>query len=122
MDRAMPSETWVRVDCHDCGAVRVTFQNVRLRVCADNDRWSYSFRCPQCDRATARDISQTSALDLLLAIGTPTEIWQLPAELTEPHPTVEPLTPDDLLDFHLFLLDADPVAEALASDQAGPVT
>ncbi|HEV7523435.1 MAG TPA: hypothetical protein VGP92_00620 [Acidimicrobiia bacterium] len=44
-------------------------------------------------------------MELLLAIGAPTQRWRLPAELRESPIPAPVLTPDDLLDFHLMLED-----------------
>jgi hypothetical protein len=41
-------------------------------------------------------------VDLLVSSGVRMQVWRLPAELTESR-IGPPLTPDDLLDFHLLL-------------------
>lgn len=72
-----------------------------VRVCSDDERGSYTFRCPDCHMPVAKDASRR-IVDLLVGSGVRMQVWRLPAELHEAHagPT---LTPDDLLDFHLLL-------------------
>jgi len=72
-----------------------------VRVCADDERGSYCFRCPDCRRAVAKDASRR-IVDLLVSSGVRMQVWRLPAELSE-HPAGPALAPDDLLDFHLLL-------------------
>ena len=73
-----------------------------MRVCADDERGSYCFRCPECQAAVAKDASRR-IVDLLVSSGVRMQVWRLPAELTEQPRLGVPLTPDDLLDFHLLL-------------------
>ncbi|MEM9033919.1 MAG: hypothetical protein AAGA99_20505 [Actinomycetota bacterium] len=75
-----------------------------VRVCADDDSGSYSFRCPVC-RMTALKAAEPHVVDLLAASGVRVEVWTLPLELRE-RPTGGALfTHDDLLDFHDLLGD-----------------
>jgi hypothetical protein len=96
----------ISVECGDCGAVPLKLPDLMIRVCADNEQWSFCFLCPECRRATAYD-SSAQALDLLVTLGAPVKRWHLPAELTESRPGGPVLTADDLLDFHLFLQRTD---------------
>lgn len=72
-----------------------------MRVCLDDDRGSYCFRCPTCELAVAKDAS-ARIVDLLASSGVRKEVWRLPAELAEVRsgPAIDH---DDLLDFHLLL-------------------
>lgn len=72
-----------------------------VRVCSDDEQGSYCFRCPSCAQAVAKDASKR-IVDLLVSSGVRMEVWRLPAELNEAH-VGPPLSPDDLLDFHLML-------------------
>ena len=72
-----------------------------MRVCADDERGSYCFRCPDCRQAVAKEASRR-IVDLLVSSGVRMQVWRLPAELNESR-IGPPLTPDDLLDFHLLL-------------------
>jgi len=88
-----------------CGDVQLTAHDLTVRVCADDERGSYCFRCPDCQGAVAKEASRR-IVDLLVSSGVRMQVWRLPAELTETR-VGEPLTPDDLLDFHLLLTGDD---------------
>ena len=96
----------ISVECSDCGAVRLKLPDLMIRVCSDNQQWSFCFRCTACGRATSYD-SSAAALDLLVTLGAPVEQWHMPAELAETRPVGPALTIDDLLDFHLLMRRAD---------------
>jgi hypothetical protein len=95
--------TTIRANCPSCGDVQLTADDLTVRVCADDERGSYCFRCPDCRRAVAKDASRR-IVDLLVSSGVRMQVWRLPAELSE-NRVGPPLTPDDLLDFHLLLVD-----------------
>jgi hypothetical protein len=102
----------IKAECETCGAVRLRVADLTVRICADDDRGEYRFRCPRCDLAVVHEA--TSAIcALLVSVGVEEEIWRLPAELREQHrgPVI---TPDDLLDFHL-LLQCDDWTDELAT-------
>ena len=79
----------------------MTADDLTVRVCADDERGSYCFRCPDCRQAVAKEASRR-IVDLLVSSGVRMQVWRLPAELNESR-IGPPLTPDDLLDFHLLL-------------------
>jgi hypothetical protein len=114
----MFKETRIRVECASCGAVRVTLSALTLRICEDNDRWSYCFRCPECGLATSHETWADAAVQLLVAIGATIERWRLPAELSESRVSAPVLTLDDLLDFHLLLEDGTWLASVLTQSEA----
>jgi hypothetical protein len=93
--------TTIRANCPSCGDVQLKATDLTVRVCSDDERGSYTFRCPDCRMPVAKDASRR-IVDLLVGSGVRMQVWRLPAELTEAHdgPVFEP---DDLLDFHLFL-------------------
>jgi hypothetical protein len=93
--------TTIRANCPSCGDVQLTAEDLTVRVCADDERGSYCFRCPDCRRAVAKEASRR-IVDLLVSSGVRMQVWRLPAELAESR-LGPALTPDDLLDFHLFL-------------------
>jgi hypothetical protein len=95
--------TTIRANCPSCGDVQLTADDLTVRVCADDERGSYCFRCPDCRTAVAKDASRR-IVDLLVSSGVRMQVWRLPAELAESR-VGPPLTPDDLLDFHLLLVD-----------------
>ena len=83
--------------------MQLTADDLTVRVCADDERGSYCFRCPDCQRAVAKEASRR-IVDLLVSSGVRMQVWRLPAELGESR-VGPPLTPDDLLDFHLLLTE-----------------
>jgi len=93
--------------------VQLTADDLTVRVCADDERGSYCFLCPDCRRAVAKEASRR-IVDLLVSSGVRMQVWRLPAELAETR-LGPPLTPDDLLDFHLLLAGRD-WFEALAAE------
>ncbi|MGQ0824377.1 MAG: hypothetical protein ACT4OX_04965 [Actinomycetota bacterium] len=95
--------TTIRANCPSCGDVQLTADDLTVRVCADDERGSYCFRCPECQRAVAKEASRR-IVDLLVSSGVRMQVWRLPAELTETR-LGPPLRPDDLLDFHLLLAE-----------------
>ena len=106
--------TTVRAQCPGCGDVQLHIDDLTVRVCHDGDVPSaYRFRCPGCDQTVHREAS-SRIVDLLVSAGAPQELWSWPAELTELR-AGPPLTPDDLLDFHLLLAGPD-WFEALAAE------
>jgi hypothetical protein len=93
--------TTIRAQCPSCGDVRLTAADLTVRVCSDDDRGSYQFRCPGCDAPVAKPAS-AHIVELLVSSGVRLEMWRRPAELLEAR-SGPPLTPDDLLDFHVAL-------------------
>jgi hypothetical protein len=93
--------TTIRANCPSCGDVQLTAGDLTVRVCADDERGSYCFRCPDCRQAVAKEASRR-IVDLLVSSGVRMQVWRLPAELNETR-VGPPLAPDDLLDFHLLL-------------------
>jgi hypothetical protein len=93
--------TTIRANCPSCGDVQLKASELTVRVCSDDERGSYCFRCPECRRAVAKDASRR-IVDLLVSSGVRMQVWRLPAELHEAH-NGSPFVPDDLLDFHLLL-------------------
>ena len=81
--------------------MQLTADDLTVRVCADDERGSYCFKCPECQRAVAKEASRR-IVDLLVSSGVRMQVWRLPAELGETR-VGPPLLPDDLLDFHLLL-------------------
>ena len=96
--------------------MQLTADDLTVRVCADDERGSYCFQCPECTRAVAKEASRR-IVDLLVSSGVRMQVWRLPAELAEPR-VGPPLRPDDLLDFHL-LLQEDGWFERLHDDVRG---
>jgi len=93
--------TTVRAQCSECGDVRLQIEDLTVVVPDDDTPASYRFRCPVCADMVVREAG-TRIVELLVGAGAVEEHWHWPAELAEPH-VGPPLTPDDLLDFHVLL-------------------
>ncbi len=108
----------IRATCPTCGDVELTTNDVRVRVCLDDDRGEYSFRCPICVMTVVKP-AEARTVDLLVASGVHLDTWTLPLELHE-RPTIgAPINHDDIIDFHDVLANDDLLTEALESlDQA----
>src|SRR3712207_5085824 len=91
----------IRATCGDCGDVELTTGDVWVRVCANDQRSTYSFRCPRCTMVVVKP-AESQVVDLLVAAGVACQTWTLPAELSEVH-VGEPINHDDLLDFHALM-------------------
>ena len=109
--------TTIRASCPSCGDVDLTVGDVSVRVCANDQRGSYVFRCPECEMAVAKP-AEPNVVELLISSGVKMAVWQLPAELWELR-SGDPISHDDLLDFHTMLADErwfDRLAELVQSD------
>ena len=60
--------------------MQLTADDLTVRVCADDERGSYCFRCPDCRQAVAKEASRR-IVDLLVSSGVRMQVWRLPAEL-----------------------------------------
>jgi hypothetical protein len=106
----------IRASCGDCGDVELTTNDVRVRVCVEDNQGTYTFRCPHCRFAVVKP-AEPRIVDLLVASGVRLSTWSLPAELYEAH-RGDPITHDDLLDFHALLSGDDSWFEDLVSSIA----
>ena len=95
----------IRATCNDCGDVELRTFEVRVRVCTMDDSGTYTFRCPSCRMAVVKP-AEPRVVELLAASGVEVCRWNMPAELFEPRQG-EPITHDDLLDFHVRLTSDD---------------
>lgn len=102
----------IRASCPDCGDVELTTRDVAVRVCAADNQGSYSFKCPHCQLAVAKD-APARVVDLLVSSGVPMTMWELPAELEEAR-TGPAISHDDLLEFH-DLIEQDDWFQRLSS-------
>lgn len=102
----------IRASCPDCGDVELTTHDVHVRICDDTNDGTYSFRCPHCLMTIVKS-AEVRTIDLLVASGVSFTTWRLPAELSEPR-IGEPISHDDLLDFHDLLHDDSALEKALA--------
>ena len=93
--------TVIKASCQDCGDVELRIDDVRVRVCTEAEAGTYVFRCPACQMSVVKP-AEPRIVDMLVASGVELVQWALPAELFELHPG-EPITHDDLIDFHGLL-------------------
>jgi len=103
----------IRASCGDCGDVELTTADVHVRVCTLDAHSTYSFRCPVCMMTVVKP-AESRTVDLLVASGVSYETWAPPLELSEPRGDGDPITHDELLDFHDRLNDDDLLMDALA--------
>src|SRR5438874_6586101 len=100
----------IRASCPTCGDVELTTRDVTVHVCSDTNEGSYAFRCPHCRLAVSKP-AEARIVDLLVSSGVRLTVWHMPAELEEAREG-DPITYDDLLEFH-FLLQQDDWMELL---------
>jgi len=101
----------IRASCETCGDVELTTADVRVRVCINDNRGEYSFKCPECGMTVVKS-AEPRTIDLLVASGVAMDTWSLPAELAEMK-AGRPISHDDLLEFHDKLHDSTSWTKAL---------
>lgn len=105
--------TTIKASCPACGDVELTPQLVRLVVCSVKSWSYYAFTCTTCldevRKPAGRDV-----VALLISAGVVAEPWIVPAEALEEH-AGPVLSYDDVLDFSLWLEQADMLAAAAAT-------
>lgn len=95
----------IRATCPSCADVELTTRDLCVQVCADTNRGSYSFRCPECRMAVAKH-AEPRIIDLLVSSGVRMNVWRLPAELSETR-VGPPFVWDDVLELHDLLQRPD---------------
>ena len=95
----------IRTTCPTCGDVEMTIRDVRVRLCSTTNEGSYAFRCPACRLLVSKTI-EPNVVDVLVLAGVRLAVWDMPAELDEPH-VGAPVSYDDLLEFHFQLQRSD---------------
>jgi len=103
----------IRATCPECADVELTTRDLRVQVCSDNNQGSYSFRCPTCRMAVAKQ-AEPRIIDLLVSSGVRMHVWRLPAELGESK-VGRPICWDDVLEFHDLLQRPDWFEQLLGS-------
>ena len=94
----------IRASCPDCGDVELTTVDMTVRVCSEDQRGAYAFRCPSCAMAVTK-AAEPRIVDLLVSSGVELQVWSPPLELREARPVGDAFTHDDLLKFHELLQD-----------------
>ncbi len=92
---------WIRTSCPTCGDVELGTDEVRVMMCSSTIEGSYVFRCPTCRVAVSKP-ADADVVDVLVTAGVTLSVWKLPKELEERHHG-DPISYDDLLDFHFRL-------------------
>ena len=95
----------IRATCPTCDDVEMTTRDLCVQVCSDTNQGSYSFRCPTCNIAVAKQ-AEPRIIDLLVSSGVRMHVWRLPAELHEAK-VGPPFIWDDVLEFHDLLQRPD---------------
>lgn len=86
----------IRSRCPFCGDVEMEAKAVHLTVAEDGERGAYSFNCPSCQVIVAK-AADRKIIGLLTGAGVNVD----ERKNTEAEP--QPLTIDDLIDFHAEL-------------------
>lgn len=107
----------IRASCPTCGDVELTTADIRVLLCCTTNESSYAFQCPSCRVAVAKH-AEPRVVDVLLESGVTLSVWRMPAELDEPH-AGEPVSYDDLLEFHFELRRPGFLEQAVAAESAG---
>ncbi len=95
--------TTIRANCPHCGDVQLRVHDLTVRVASGIEHGSYTFTCPSCSRAVAKDASKR-IIDLLISTGVDVQVFKVPAELSEIK-SGPAINADDILDFHIMLQD-----------------
>lgn len=103
----------VRATCDHCGDTELSIEEVSVRICREDHDGTYAFTCLDCGLPHEKEASRRT-LDLLVSSGSNVTFWSIPVERLV-HDGLEPLTHDDLLDFHERLQDDRAMAEALGA-------
>lgn len=90
----------IRASCTTCGDVQLGPIDLTV-VTFDDGGGSYAFQCPRCN-VIATKSATPRIVGLLISAGVQHSNWVPPAELEERH-VGEPISADDLLDFHALL-------------------
>ena len=110
--------TTIKASCPSCGDVELTPQQVRLVVCSVKSWSYYAFTCTTCQDEVRKPAGR-DVVALLISGGVVAEPWNVPAEALEEH-AGEALSYDDVLDFALWLEQADMLAAAAATQGPRP--
>jgi predicted RNA-binding Zn-ribbon protein involved in translation (DUF1610 family) len=105
----------IRASCPDCGDVEFTTRDVQVRVSAPDGSGTYAFSCPGC-AVTVVKAAETRTIDLLLASGVALATGDMPAEIGERPYFADPISHDELLDFHQMLHEDDSWFDTLTED------
>ncbi|HEX2240220.1 MAG TPA: hypothetical protein VHJ82_03645 [Actinomycetota bacterium] len=91
----------IKATCPVCGEVKLTADDIVLRMGAPRDNSSYAFSCPSCQQLVEKP-ADDRIVRLLLSGGVMPSVNEIPAEALEAHYGA-PIDYDDLIDFHQLL-------------------
>ncbi|MHB1855130.1 MAG: hypothetical protein ACYCSJ_06390 [Acidimicrobiales bacterium] len=91
----------IKATCPACGDVELTPGQVQVLINLEDQRSSYSFRCPGC-HVTATKAADDRVVRILISSGVGIRPWHVPEELSEEH-RGGAVTWDDVLEFHTHL-------------------
>jgi len=91
----------IRTTCDWCGDVELAPDQVTVRLCSADMSACHVFVCPHCGRGMAHPVDPAVTGHLFDA-GCDFEVWEMPAELTEPR-SGPPICHDDLMALHELL-------------------
>jgi len=91
----------IKATCPSCGDVELTPGQVQVLISLEDQRSSYSFRCPACHVTTTKAADER-VVRILISSGVGVRPWRIPGELSEEH-RGGPITWDDVLEFHTHL-------------------
>lgn len=106
----------IKTSCPRCGDVDLTAKGVTLSICSYLPWSYYSFTCPKCHEAIDKSANET-VIGLLRGGGVKVASWHVPAEFFEPR-RGEPISRDDLLEFHEALESEDLLVGRVTQNQA----
>ena len=104
----------IRATCNECGDIELAPRQVQVRVCLDDQRSSYAFRCPSCSHPV-RGRWRTASWSCWPRRAHRCRSGTCRRSSSEPHEGPE-ITHDDLLDFHELLTRDDSWFVALMSE------
>ena len=110
--------TTIKASCPSCGDVELTPHQERLVVCSVKSWSYYAFSCTTCQEEIRKPAGR-DVVALLISGGVVAEPWNIPAEALEEHEGPS-LNYDDVLDFALWLEQADMLAAAAAAQGPHP--
>lgn len=108
--------TTIKATCPTCGDVDLTPADVLVTVSSEMGWSKYCFTCPQCGDLVSK-AADDDVVHLLSSAGVRVEHLRIPEEYFEGLERSESLgrmTDDDLLDFALWIENADDVVAAFA--------
>lgn len=97
--------TQIMATCPDCGEVRLTPDDVLLRIAPNRTEHSYAFTCPTCEQFIKKP-ADTRVVRLLLSGGVMPLLDSIPAEALEVK-NGPPLELEDILTLHETLQGDD---------------